>query len=142
MNNIKIGICGDVCSECPRYIATQNNDTIELGKIVELWYRLGFRNIIVSAEELKCTGCSSDNACAYQINNCNHLSGKHNCGECDLFPCEKINAAFQKTEELKDICREKCTDLEYLKLGKAFLNKKQILTEINDNFRRTKKEKL
>ena len=138
-NDLKISICGDVCSECPRFIATETNDTAELEKIAELWYRLGFRDSILSSEDLKCTGCSKDKVCSYNINNCKHLNGKNNCGECDSFPCDKITIVFQKTDKTNEICKDKCSASEYKELSRAFLMKRQILTEINEIYKREKK---
>jgi hypothetical protein len=137
--DLKIAYCGDVCTECPRYIATQNKDNAEFVKIAELWFRLGFRERIVSAGELKCNGCSKDLECAHLINTCEHLKDKYNCGECDLFPCDKLNAAFQKSEKINKLCKAKCTALEFEKLSRAFLMKRQILSEINETYLQTKK---
>jgi Protein of unknown function (DUF3795) len=128
---LKIGICGNVCSECNRYIATRNNDITELEKAAELWFRLGFRDKIVAPEELKCEGCSKEIDCAYKINNCEHLAGKNNCGECDIYPCDRLNSIFEKTDKFARICRKKCSDSEYLQLEKAFFNKRTILNDIN-----------
>jgi hypothetical protein len=133
--NLIVGACGDVCSECPRYSLTLADDLKGLEKLSELWYRVGFRDKIISPGELKCCGCRKENPCTTKINICDHLVEKTNCGECDLFPCEKINIAFQKAEDLKDICKTRCTDSEYQLLSRAFLNKKQILTEINRNYK-------
>jgi hypothetical protein len=137
IQKMKIGICGDVCSECPRYIATQNNDTEALEKVAELWHRLKLRDKIVSPDELRCTGCSSELDCAFRINTCKYLNGRNNCGECDFFPCEKIEEAFKKTENFAMFCKRKCTDLEYSQLENAFLNKRKVLTKINDDNLRT-----
>jgi hypothetical protein len=131
--DLKISICGDICSECPRFIATQSNDISALEKVAELWFRLGLREKILEPEELKCGGCSKSKPCAYDLNTCEHLIGKQNCGECDIFPCDKINFAFQKTTLLEPICKEKCSKEEYKVLTRAFLMKRQILTEINNN---------
>jgi ribosomal protein S18 acetylase RimI-like enzyme len=136
-DNLKLSICGDVCSECPRYLASVSNDLVELGKIAELWYRLGFRDEILSPEELRCSGCSKDKFCSHGINTCQQLGDKRNCGECANFPCEKINQVFLKTEAAGLICKERCSDKEYNQLGRAFLFKKEILTKINDELRST-----
>jgi hypothetical protein len=133
--DIIVGACGDVCSECPRYLLTLNNDINGLKKLAELWQRLGFRDKMISPDELKCQGCRKENPCAHNIINCENLTGKTNCGECDSFPCEKINMAFQKTEDLKNNYRIKCSDSEYQQLSRAFLNKKQILNEINKRYK-------
>ncbi len=135
---MKISICGDVCSECPRYIATKNNDLLELEKIADLWYRLGFRDKILNPEDLKCSGCNKDKFCSYNINRCEYLYNINNCGECDNFPCDKINLVFQKTDNINEICKSRCMDSEYNNLYKAFLVKRQILTEINENCKRNK----
>jgi len=133
--NQKISFCGDVCSECPRYIATINNDINALTEFAELWFRLGFRPKVVDPEEIKCYGCNKTMTCSNGINNCEHLSNINNCGECDHFPCDKINAVFQKTDNTNKTCREKCSESEYEILTRAFLNKRQILSEINRNHR-------
>ena len=131
MNDQIISICGDLCSECPRYLATLKKDMAALEKIAELWYRLEFRNNIVSTEEIKCNGCNKEKFCSHGLNNCEHLKNKVNCGECDKFPCKKINKVFEKTDVVKKICIEKCTNNEYMELSRAFLLKREILTEIN-----------
>jgi hypothetical protein len=141
-NDLIISICGDVCSECPRFIATKSNDIAELENIAGLWYRLGFRDRILSPENLKCTGCSKDKLCSYNLNSCEHLANKNNCGECDHFPCDKINQAFQKTDKTNEVCKNICSDSEYNGLCRAFLMKRQILTEINENYKRKIKHEL
>jgi hypothetical protein len=134
-NALKISICGDVCSECPRYKATQADNHAALIKIAELWYRLGFRDKILGPEDLKCTGCSKDKSCTHGLTNCGYLENKNNCGECDIFPCNQINLVFQKTEQANKTCKDKCPEAEYKVLQRAFLMKKEILTEINKNYK-------
>ena len=134
-----ISFCGDVCTECPRYIATLNNDAEALLSFAGLWYRLGFRPKVVEPEEIKCHGCNRNMVCSNGINDCEHLKHISNCGECDLFPCDKINAVFMKTDDTMEKCRQKCTENEFLMLERAFLRKRQILTEINEKHR-SKKE--
>ena len=124
-------MCGDLCSECPRYIATQNNNVNELQKVAELWHKLGFRDSVVSTNEIKCSGCTKNNKCTYGINTCQHIDKINNCGECGLFPCEKINSVFERTENLDKYCKPACTKEEYNQLYKAFFMKEQILNYIN-----------
>jgi hypothetical protein len=131
--DLKISICGDVCSECPRYIATETNDVVELEKLAELWYRLGFRDRILSAEDLKCTGCSKDKFCSFNINSCEHLENIDNCGQCNHFPCDRIDLVFQNTDITNERCKSRCSDDEYNKICKAFLMKRETLTEIHES---------
>lgn len=44
----KIILCGDNCIECPGYNAHSEE---ELRDVAELWYRVGWRNCVVSNEE-------------------------------------------------------------------------------------------
>ena len=60
----KITLCGDNCLECPRYLAKTEE---ELNNVAELWYRVGWRDTIVSHNEIRCTGCSSHKDCTYQL---------------------------------------------------------------------------
>lgn len=46
----KITLCGDNCIECPRYNAHSEE---ELRKVAELWHRVGWRDCIVSNEEIR-----------------------------------------------------------------------------------------
>lgn len=127
-----ISICGNICSECPRYIATQADDFDKLIAIAELWYRLGFRDKIMNPEEMKCEGCYKEKLCAHDLNKCEYLGEKSNCGECNYFPCEKINAVFKKTNKVIEKCKDKCSENEFKDLERAFFMKKQILSEINE----------
>ncbi|HPO50669.1 MAG TPA: DUF3795 domain-containing protein [Spirochaetota bacterium] len=128
---LKISICGDLCSECPRYKATIKNDVSELEKISELWFRLGFRDKKLPYEDLKCFGCSKEKSCSYDLNICKFIKDKDNCGECDFFPCSKIEEVFEKTEEIKSLCKKKCSEIEFNEMNEAFFRKKEILTKIN-----------
>lgn len=56
----KITLCGDNCIECPRYNA---HSEAELKRVAELWYRVGWRDKVVTNEEITCSGCSSHKAC-------------------------------------------------------------------------------
>lgn len=45
-----ITLCGDNCLECPRYLAQTEE---ELRQVAELWYRVGWRDSIVPAAEMR-----------------------------------------------------------------------------------------
>ena len=126
-----ISFCGDNCSLCPRYIATQKNDENELAEVAELWYRLGFRDTVISNEDIRCSGCSRNKVCGYNITSCEHLGENKNCGECERFPCEIINTVFKKTEQYAVTCHNKCTEKLYEQLFQAFYMKEDILTAIH-----------
>ena len=126
-----ISVCGDVCSECPRYLATLDDSREKLVNVALLWHRLGFRDRVVDVEEIKCTGCNKKTDCGYGLTTCEHLGNKANCGECELFPCPKFDLVFQKSDMGDEICKLHCSHYEYSVLKRAFFNKKEILTNIH-----------
>ena len=127
-----IGVCGDNCSYCPRYVATKSGGIDKLEKIKELWVRLGLRGPTFPARDLSCFGCRPENNCAYsELRACATGRGIDNCGLCDGYPCNLINASFQKSENLRSHAARVCTPEEMGTLCEAFLSKRQILDQIH-----------
>ena len=126
-----IGICGDNCSFCPRYIATQSGSMEELEKVKELWVRLGLREADFPAEGLKCKGCKPENNCAYkELRSCANDRKVKNCGFCNEYPCKIVKNAFEKTEKLRLHAEMVCTRDELDILDKTFFSKKEYFNEI------------
>ena len=124
------GLCGDNCTCCPRYAATQKNTTDELEKVKELWVRLGLRSPDFPAEGLTCNGCMPQNNCAYQEYRACVITRKiKNCGFCDEYPCKLIKEVFYKTEKLRLHSKKVCTNEEMDVLNKAFFSKKEYFEE-------------
>jgi len=115
-----ITLCGDDCVHCPRFNAAAED---ELQRVAELWYRVGWRERVVSAEEMECTGCSSHKQCTYGLVECTKAHGVDRCGKCEQFPCERIAAMLARSEEYRRRCAQVCSSGEYAALEKAFFNK-------------------
>jgi hypothetical protein len=129
---IMIAICGDACLYCPRYLATKNGSDNELEEVKELWVRLGLREPAFPARDMACCGCRPENKCAYSgIRNCAHEKGIENCGLCQVYPCELINAVFERSEELSSLAARICTSEEMGTLHKAFFSKRRNLDQIH-----------
>jgi len=127
-----IGICGDNCEHCPRYIATQLGSKIELEEVKELWVRLGLRDHNFPVEDMVCYGCRPENRCAYtELCACVNIKGHENCGLCDDYPCELITTAFDKSDQLKSKAIKVCTPEEMIMLQKAFFSKKEYFDHIH-----------
>lgn len=120
----KITLCGDNCIECPRYNA---NSDEELKKVAELWYRVGWRNSIVSNKEIGCLGCSSHKQCTYHLVECIKKHNVEKCNQCNEFPCQKILDMLIRSKEYQEKCMEVCTEQEYASLEKAFFDKENNL---------------
>ena len=116
----KIGLCGDDCNICPRYTAQTNE---ELQSVAELFYRVGYADIVVSPEVIKCMGCSGDKLCEYGLLDCLNEHNIQKCNQCSDFPCDKIDSMLKKSKLYEQRCRKFCSDSEFLILKKAFFEK-------------------
>ncbi|MFW9948008.1 MAG: DUF3795 domain-containing protein [Candidatus Odinarchaeota archaeon] len=93
-----IAYCGLNCSDCPAYIATQNNDTIKLKEIAKKWSN---EKMQFNANDILCDGCHSDDRIFQwckecDIKSCAREKGLKNCAYCGDYPCELLNNAFGK----------------------------------------------
>ena len=89
-----IACCGLVCSSCPTYLATQNDDDEARAKTAAFYAKeYGFN---LRPEEINCDGCLSEGGklIAYcrtcEIRACCQEKGLANCIACAEVPCEKL----------------------------------------------------
>jgi hypothetical protein len=101
-----IAFCGLICSECPAYLATQNDDDIQRKKTAEMWSKEFNANI--SPEEINCDGCISDervfkhcNVCEIRL--CGRERGILNCGFCNEYACGKLIDFFKAVPDAKKV---------------------------------------
>ena len=125
MNNEPIiAACGNDCSVCPRYNKEPYKKTTEeLIQTAMLWKKLGYRDKVVSIEEISCNGCNVDNWCRYNIKKCTVEKGIDNCSSCTNYPCSTVKECFEITKSFEPRCREVCNQDEYETLKKAFFEK-------------------
>lgn len=126
-----IAACGNDCTACPRYIAAPYEKTDEqLHHTADLWKRIGYRDRIVSNEEISCRGCTPENFCRFQVVRCAFEKGVSVCSDCAEYPCENILACFETTKTFQPACRRECTDEEYAMIEKAFFMKRENLESL------------
>ncbi|MBQ6426442.1 MAG: DUF3795 domain-containing protein [Clostridia bacterium] len=121
-----IAACGNDCGACPRHLPKTE---AELNRTAELWMKTGYRDRIVSSEEISCTGCSPDNWCRYHVNRCVSAKQISDCGKCGLYPCAVIEECFAVTQSFAPSCRTACSPEEYDRMVKAFFEKKKNLDQ-------------
>ena len=120
----KITLCGDDCAKCPRYTARTEP---ELRAAAELWYKVGWRDRVLSDPEIACSGCSPVKPCTYQLVECTQEHRVSKCRHCVEFPCGKIQNMLKRSEAYETKCREVCSKQEYDILESAFFNKERNL---------------
>lgn len=119
-------VCGDDCAVCPRYLA-QTND--ELKETAEFWYRVGWRDHIVSNEEIRCLGCGTREGCSFNLLPCTNEHNVKRCKECNEFECDKVRRTYEGSEKKREQCKKACeSPEEYKMLCRAFYEK-----EVNMN---------
>ena len=121
-----IAACGNDCAACPRHLPKTEE---ELRRTAELWQRIGYRDRVVSNEEIACSGCRPGNWCRYEIINCVTERGIANCGECGEFPCAKFTECLRVTKSFWPACEAACGPKEMEALKRAFFRKKENLEE-------------
>ena len=118
-----ISVCGDDCAVCPRYLAQTEE---ELHETAVFWYQAGWRDRVVSNEEIRCTGCGCRPTCSLMLLPCtweHHVSA---CRECDQFECEKVQKTYARSEEKKRQCQQACeSPEEFRMLCRAFYEKEK-----------------
>jgi hypothetical protein len=93
-----IAYCGIVCTECPAFIATQQNDDAKRKQVAEMWSKQ--YKMPVKPEDINCDGCISGgkrllNYCAIcEIRKCGQGKGVINCAYCHDYGCEKLTKFF------------------------------------------------
>ncbi|MBC8214356.1 MAG: DUF3795 domain-containing protein [Candidatus Marinimicrobia bacterium] len=104
-----ISYCGIICSECPAYIATTNNDDSEKEKVANIWAKE--YNAEITKDDINCEGCLSDgcvfnhcNVC--EIRKCAKENGVVNCAHCSDYSCEKLDNFFEMAPSAKIVLNE------------------------------------
>jgi len=104
-----IAFCGTVCSECPAFIATKNNDEHKRRETARSWSKL--YNADIKPEDINCEGCISEgkrfnycNVC--EIRKCGQDKDVKNCAYCSEYICEKLDRFFKIAPEGKIILDE------------------------------------
>lgn len=125
-----IAACGNDCSICPRYVEPPFEKTEEeLRHTAELWLKIGYRDHLVSNEEISCHGCKPENWCRYKVIACTNEKEIENCGQCRQYPCDDIKECFKVTASFAPECKKVCSTEEYNRMSKAFFEKEKNLCE-------------
>lgn len=118
-------VCGDDCAVCPRFLAKTEE---ELHQTAVFWYQAGWRDRVVSNDEIRCRGCGTRQSCAFMLLPCLQEKGMDNCKDCDDHPCDKIRRMLTQSAEKEAQCRKACrNDQMFAMLKRAFYEKEKNL---------------
>ena len=100
-----IAYCGLVCTDCPVYRATQQNDDALRAKTAAAWSQMFGADI--KPEAIYCDGCLSEGGRLFHhchvcdVRRCGREHAVLNCAHCDDYGCERITAFFKMAPEAK-----------------------------------------
>ncbi|MFX1293435.1 MAG: DUF3795 domain-containing protein [Promethearchaeota archaeon] len=125
---MKLAYCGDNCNFCLRYTATMSKSSEKLKKVAILWKKIGWRDKIDAPDKLICYGCATFNeSCEFDVRECCIERKIENCGKCNNYPCNKIEKAYEITQNNVEKFRDILSKEEYEIFTKAFFLKKENL---------------
>ena len=118
-------VCGDDCAVCPRYLARTDE---ELHQTAVFWQQVGWRDRVVSNDEIRCQGCGSRQSCAFMLLPCLQKKGLDKCSNCSEYPCSKIRRMLAQSTEKEALCRNTCgNDRMFTLMKRAFYEKEKNL---------------
>ncbi len=126
--------CGNDCAACPRYTATVSGDEAQLHQVAALWHRVGWRDRVVSSDEIACRGCATATWCRYGLRECAQEKRVANCGRCPDYPCDNLSRAWEATGSWARVCEQVCSPEEYARLDRAFFQKQANLDRAHRAF--------
>jgi len=100
-----VAFCGIVCTECPGFLATINDDDDERKRVAELWSREF--NADIKPEDINCDGCLSEGGrlishCSVcKIRKCGQEKGFENCAYCDEYVCDELDKFFKMVPDAR-----------------------------------------
>jgi len=100
-----ISYCGLICTECPAYLATVNDDDTERQRVAEMWSKQfggDFR-----ASDINCDGCLTGGTLfshckVCEIRKCGMERDVENCAHCGNYACEKLSGFLSNIPMAKE----------------------------------------
>jgi len=102
---VMIAFCGAVCTDCPAYIATMNEDDELRLQTAEEWNQEF--NAHLYASDINCLGCISESGLKFEhcdkceIRECAMERKLENCAHCDDYVCGKLKDFFELYPQAK-----------------------------------------
>jgi hypothetical protein len=105
--NDMIAFCGLICTDCPAFLATQNDDDNKRRETAALWSEQ--YGMALQAKDINCDGCLSDtgrlighcNVC--DIRKCGRQKQVENCAGCDDYSCDRLEDFFKVAPHTKRV---------------------------------------
>ncbi len=107
-----------------------SGDKEKLIEAMKLSKKVGWNLEKNDPELFKCTGCQDVESCEYNIKECCLEKKIDNCGQCESYPCSKMDKAFEITAWYAEKFKNILTPEEYEIYHDAYFLKKENLDKI------------
>ncbi len=106
---IVMSACGNLCSDCPAYVAGRTHDRTRQERIAAAWQKI--YDLTFPPETITCGGCPGDQPAAFvscrqcAVRLCVTAKGLAHCALCEEYPCAKLDKAqadFDGLESMAD----------------------------------------
>ncbi len=110
-NEKMVAFCGIICTECPAYIATKNDDNELREETAKKWSSDEYP---IKISDINCYGCVVEGKqmmefCSEcKVRDCGIEKGVNNCAYCDEYICETLEGVWEhlKLPEARDVLEE------------------------------------
>lgn len=115
MVNGIVGFCGIICSDCPVFKATLENDDVERKRVAELFTKQYGKKY--KPADINCDGCVSDSERIFSfcgvcgIRRCGREREVKNCAYCAAYPCDKLDEVFKAYPKAKQTLNDTLRDV-------------------------------
>jgi hypothetical protein len=105
-----VAMCGLICSACPAFLATKNDDDDERKRVAELWSKEYGADI--KPEDVNCVGCIVTDGphighCGQcEIRKCGFEKQVMNCAGCDDYGCAKLEKFLEMVPAARETLEE------------------------------------
>ena len=104
-----VAVCGINCTECPAFIATQEDDDSKRIQVAEEWSKT--YNNEVKPEQINCNGCLPGLGVHQQlhvceIRKCGIEKEVQNCAHCGDYKCEKLSKFLENVPDAESALKE------------------------------------
>ncbi len=105
MDNL-MAYCGLNCSQCPTFLATQQDDRKAKETVAALWSKQFAMKL--TAQDISCDGCKSGSGRVFghckncRIKSCCSQKQLDTCAECAEYACEHLSAFFAFAPHAKE----------------------------------------
>lgn len=97
-----VAVCGIICTECPAFVATQENDDSKRIQVAEEWSKA--YNSEIKPEQINCNGCLPGLGIHQQlhvceIRKCGIEREVQNCAHCGDYKCDKLSEFLENVPD-------------------------------------------